>query len=950
LADAPLFSLQQLHACLPPDLREKAANCLTPQAIRAFRLDARGRIEAGISPVGSPEPASYCRLTVRGLTLQPQCDRHGKAWCLHTAILALHHLGYRPTPPAAKPPPAPNPQPVALGYALVFECSAKGAEWRVLARSTQQFVRGLPAFLARHTAALALPPQAAAALEALEDGGDHLMIEPDRVAEFLNAFWRCPLLRRDGSPWHWASHPRSLEPLQVRLTDSIQLRIPSFAPMPTPQVVFPGCPGFALQENTLIRLPGAMADLNPFLAQCGSQLNLPLNAQTLYQLASCRQGIQWLSPRPLLIQDPEALALELRPAQTELEGAIVLSTPDGPVDIPDLSPLQWLQPRPDQPPFLLRLHPAMKSRLESIKQALRAPWLGNRFRLPGHQAQTFLHSCRALPFPVTAQKADSFFGGTRLVCSIEWQESGPLYTLDGMNFSHQQLQPYLLDDLSGATLPDGRILRFDAELVALNEDLLRSASHWNRDPEQRQAWLRRLQAPLDLPDAPSDLPEILRPYQRQGVAWLLERFEAGEAALLADEMGLGKTVQTLHFLARLPQPGPILVVVPASLLSNWQREAHQHSPKLHVLIYHGSSRQTQDLGSADLVLTTYGILLKESASLQALPWQAVVLDEAQAIKNHLSKIHQATLAFKPGFRLALSGTPMENHPGELAAIFHFLLPGLTRSPQSYRRVQSTRQWEFQALTTLTRPFILRRTKAKVEPQLPPRSEEIILLDMSEEQTALHQSLLLGARQELEHPGRPANALGILTRLLRLRQVACHPGLYDEGRLAGRPPKFQFLLERLQEIAESGAAALVFSQFTRLLRLLAEDLARQDIAHLYLDGSTQNRQELVDDFQSGKGHAFLISLKAGGTGLNLTRASYVFLLDPWWNPMAESQAFDRAHRIGQSQKVFCYRLVSAASIEERVLALQNDKRALTTGLWSESGWKPSQAELQALLSL
>lgn len=938
-----------MQAALPPGLLEKAAACLAPQAVRAFRLDARGRIEAGISPVGSPEPASYCRLTVRGPTLQPQCDRHGKTWCLHTAILALHHLGHQPTPPKIVPPPNPNPPPVALGYALVFECSAKGAQWRILARSTQQFVRSLPAFLARQAHSLALPPQAIAALENLEDGTDHLMIEPDRVAEFLNAFWRCPLLRRDGSPWVWTSHPRSLDPLQVRLTDSIELHIPSFAPMPTPQTVFPGCPGFALLQNTLIRLPGAMADLNPFLARAGSQINLPLDAQTLYQLASCRQGIQWLSPRPLLIQDPEALALELRPAQTELEGALVLSTPAGLVDIPDSSPLQLLQPQPDQPPFLLRLHPAMKSRLESIKGALRAPWLGNRFRLPGHQAQCFLPSCLSLPFPVKAQKAHSFFGGTRLECSMEWHESGPLYNLDGVNYTHQQLQPYLLDDLSGATLPDGRILRFAAELVALNEDLLRSAAHWHRSPEQRLAWLRRLQAPLALPEAPSDLPEILRPYQRQGVAWLRERFEAGEAALLADEMGLGKTVQTLHFLARLPRPGRQLVIVPSSLLSNWQREARQHSPHLRVLIYHGSSRQSKDMEKADLVLTTYGILLRDSKSLHALPWQAVVLDEAQNIKNHQSQIHEATLGFTSGFRLALSGTPMENHPGELAAIFQFLLPGLTRSPQTYRKVLSTRQWEYQALSTLTRPFILRRTKAQVEPQLPQRSEELVLLDMSEGQAALHQSLLLGARHELQQ-GRSTNSLGILTRLLRLRQVACHPGLYDEGRIAERPAKFQFLLERLQEIAESGAAALVFSQFTRLLRLLAEDLARQDLDHLYLDGSTRNRQELVDAFQAGKGHAFLISLKAGGTGLNLTRASYVFLLDPWWNPMAENQAFDRAHRIGQSQKVFCYRLVSAASIEERVLALQNDKRALTTGLWSESGWKPSQAELQALLSL
>ncbi|MCB1052710.1 MAG: DEAD/DEAH box helicase, partial [Acidobacteria bacterium] len=519
-------------------------------------------------------------------------------------------------------------------------------------------------------------------------------------------------------------------------------------------------------------------------------------------------------------------------------------------------------------------------------------------------------------------------------------------------FDHQALFSGILPDFSGVHLGHGQVLRFDARTVALNQEILHGTRALASDPHTRARLLDKILngATEPLAEIPN-LPEKLRPYQREGVAWLLQRAKQLEPALLADEMGLGKTFQTLVFLLHLKEysePGPQLIVLPTSLLTNWQRECEMHTPDRKITIYHGGSRQAEPLSTADLVLTTYGIVMRDQETLASIPWQAVILDEAQAIKNVSSQTAEAVFSLKAQYRMALTGTPLENHPGELASIFHFLAPGYCGPPDRYAKVFHPEQPAYKALKLKTAPFMLRRLKKQVATDLPDRQEISLFLPMDAEQKRLYDKIRSQAL-ETNTDGKPNN-MAVLTQLLRLRQVACHPGLVDEACLAQASPKLIYLTERLLELNESGQTALVFSQFTSLLKIAKNHLENHDLHCLYLDGATRDRQALVDRFQAGHGDVFLISLKAGGTGLNLTRANYVFHLDPWWNPMVEAQATDRTHRIGQTQTVFSYKLVSAESIEQKVLALQEQKRLLADDLWQTGAWKPSLGELSDLLDL
>jgi superfamily II DNA or RNA helicase len=454
----------------------------------------------------------------------------------------------------------------------------------------------------------------------------------------------------------------------------------------------------------------------------------------------------------------------------------------------------------------------------------------------------------------------------------------------------------------------------------------------------------------------------LRDYQKEGLGWLLFLRRFGFGGCLADSMGLGKTVQVLALLEarRLERAnvdatdsdpladrpkGPSLAVVPKSLIFNWRLEAEHFAPGLRVLEHVGLQRakDISEFEGYDLVVTTYGTLRRDVAWMMEADFDYIILDEAQAIKNSASASAKAARLLKGGHRLALTGTPVENHLGELWSLLEFLNPGmlgaesvLNLSVGGGRIVDdSTRDLLSRAL----RPFILRRTKEQVAKDLPERTEQEISCEMEPAQRQLYDELRDHYRSNLlqmvDEEGMGSSKIKILEALLRLRQVACHPGLVDKKRVDEPSAKLETLEEMLQEIVESGSKALVFSQFTSLLSIVRTRLDRRGITYEYLDGKTKDRQERVERFQSDpECPLFLISLKAGGVGLNLTAAEYVFLLDPWWNPAVEAQAIDRTHRIGQTKPVIAYRLIARDTIEEKVLALQHVKRELAEAVIGE----------------
>ena len=446
----------------------------------------------------------------------------------------------------------------------------------------------------------------------------------------------------------------------------------------------------------------------------------------------------------------------------------------------------------------------------------------------------------------------------------------------------------------------------------------------------------------------------LRVYQREGVGWMefLRRF--GFGGCLADDMGVGKTAQVLALLenrracradpnANGDAPGgPSLVVVPKSLVFNWKQEAARFTPQLRVLDHTGLNRDVNSFAGHDVVLTTYGTLRRDALVFKDLEFDYIVLDEAQAVKNASTESAKAVRLLRGRNRLALSGTPVENHLGELWSLFEFLNPGMLGTASVFKLAggaarnpsQETRSLLAQAL----RPFILRRTKEQVARELPPKSEQIILCELDPPQRKLYDELRAHYRHSLLDSiathGLAKSKIQVLEALLRLRQAACHPGLLDPKRVHDASAKLDLLMYRLEEVVEEGHKALVFSQFTSLLAILRGRLDAAGMVYEYLDGATRSRQECVERFQNDDGcRLFLISLKAGGLGLNLTAAEYVFLLDPWWNPAVEAQAVDRAHRIGQTRQVFAYRLIAKDTVEEKVLQLQNTKRDLAASIIS-----------------
>ncbi|HET8798222.1 MAG TPA: DEAD/DEAH box helicase, partial [Thermoanaerobaculia bacterium] len=502
----------------------------------------------------------------------------------------------------------------------------------------------------------------------------------------------------------------------------------------------------------------------------------------------------------------------------------------------------------------------------------------------------------------------------------------------------------------------GDVLRF-RKAQALLIDALLAERKPKADASFRALRSRILDARPEPRTEPPTLGTELRPYQRAGLGWMSFLRETGIGGCLADDMGLGKTVQTLAMLEELRASGnraPSLVVAPRSLLFNWAAEAKRFAPELRVLEHHGSERGAAAFDDYDIILTTYATMRLDVAELAKHEFEYVILDEAQAIKNASSQVAKASRLLRARHRLALSGTPIENHLGELWSLFEFLNPGLLGSPRLFSRTFAAKNVppeRREALARALRPLILRRTKEQVAPELPERTEQTLFCELEGEQRKQYDDLrdhyrniLLGRVRE---DGIGKARMQILEALLRLRQAACHPALVTKN--AGAPSaKVELLFDELSDVLESGHRALVFSQFTSFLDLVRGELDARKIQHLYLDGQTRDRQSLVERFQSGDGPPlFLISLKAGGLGLNLTAADYIFLLDPWWNPAVEAQAIDRAHRIGRTKPVVAYRLIARDTVEEKILELQSRKRELAESILSEDNSMLRKLELEDL---
>ena len=513
--------------------------------------------------------------------------------------------------------------------------------------------------------------------------------------------------------------------------------------------------------------------------------------------------------------------------------------------------------------------------------------------------------------------------------------------------------------------------RFDAAELALLEE--RSGIEW-KGGEALRALGRQLRAAGGaIPPAavPATFRGTLRPYQAEGVAWLQFLRAAGLGGVLADDMGLGKTVQTLAHLAVEQAEGrldrPALIVCPTSLVPNWTLEAARFAPGLKVLALHGPARRERfgEIAAHDLVLTTYPLLTRDHEVLTAQDWHAVILDEAQTIKNPNAETTQQALRLRAGQRLCLSGTPLQNHLGELWSLFDFLAPGFLGSARGFRARYRTpiekhgdagRQ---ASLARRVRPFLLRRTKDEVAQELPPRTDITERVEMEAGQRAIYESVRLAMHAKVQaaiaERGLARSGIIILDALLKLRQACCDPRLLKlKGAREGKAgsAKLERLMEMLQTMLEEGRRVLLFSQFTSMLALIEARLQAAGINWLTLTGDTTDRATPVRRFQAGEVPVFLISLKAGGVGLNLTAADTVIHYDPWWNPAVEDQATDRAHRIGQDKRVFVHRLITLGSIEEKMETLKERKRALVASvLDAEHGGalKLTEADVEELFA-
>ena len=508
-----------------------------------------------------------------------------------------------------------------------------------------------------------------------------------------------------------------------------------------------------------------------------------------------------------------------------------------------------------------------------------------------------------------------------------------------------------LDKLRAAQLAtlDGLPIRAPVELAALSQQL---------------GSFRE----IALITPPATLKASLRDYQREGASWMQFLREFGLHGILADDMGLGKTLQTLTHILIEKESGrmkhPCLIVAPTSVLRNWINESIKFTPSLSLLLMQGQSRKNdyKHLKQYDLVVTSFPLLVRDADVMQAQEWHIVALDEAQNIKNPKSLAAQTCSGLKAKHRLCLTGTPMENHLGELWSLFNFLMPGLLSDADTFRQhyrnpiekdADAERQ---QQLSTRIQPLLLRRTKDAVAKELPPKTEILHSIELGQAQTDLYETIRAAmdkrVREAIAVNGLDRSQIVVLDALLKLRQVCCHPQLLKQetAQNVSDSAKTAFLMdELLPELIEEGRRILIFSQFTEMLALIEARLKKDGTRYVKLTGSTKDRETPIQEFQAGKVPVFLISLKAGGAGINLTTADTVIHYDPWWNPAAEAQASDRAHRIGQKNPVFVHKLICENTIEERILKMQQKKAALVEGLLAGRADKLqlTQSDIQAL---
>ncbi len=502
-----------------------------------------------------------------------------------------------------------------------------------------------------------------------------------------------------------------------------------------------------------------------------------------------------------------------------------------------------------------------------------------------------------------------------------------------------------------------------ASLAQLEEELsqggLAGKLEWQapeRYKQLRREW-NNLQSASRTIEPPQGLQCTLRPYQLEGLRWLQFLRQSHLAGILADDMGLGKTVQALAHILMEKENGrmtkPALVVAPTTLMSNWIIEAHRFAPALRVLLLRGQERKKRfdQLAEHDLILTTYPLLTRDQTVLLSQEFHLLILDEAQNVKNAQTQAHKVLRELRATHRLCLTGTPMENHLGELWSLFHLILPGFLGSAKQFQQlfrkpiekgVSSERR---EILQKRIQPFLLRRTKQEVVLELPPKTETTVSIILTKQQQDLYEAVRLTMMkkvlEQVDEKGLGRSHIAILDALLKLRQICCDPRLTSAGKTASAEDsaKLLWLREMLPQMVQEQRQILLFSQFTSMLALLEEELRHLHLPYALLTGDTGDRATPVQQFQSGEVPIFLLSLKAGGTGLNLTAADVVIHYDPWWNPAVECQATDRAHRIGQTKPVFVYKLVSAGAVEEKIIDLQQRKKSLADALFSASTSTP-----------
>lgn len=613
------------------------------------------------------------------------------------------------------------------------------------------------------------------------------------------------------------------------------------------------------------------------------------------------------------------------------------------------------------------------TRLEEAKDEIRVEWPSFLSKKPYEMAK-----------PLAASNLKVSVGEKKDWFSVEgWMELD-----DGQKISLRDLLKTLKRQGSYMRLPDGRwslipehfrqriapladSVEIEGDEVSIDiaalaaEDLAQKLEDFPFAERSKDFWRlvakARSSQSLAIP-LPQGLNADLRPYQKDGYRWMARLSEWGLGACLADDMGLGKTLQTLAVLLRRKDQGPSLVIAPSSLSYNWLQEMQRFTPDLQPILLRDLPERSGRFAPGQVVIASYGLVMRYAERLRDTEWTVMVLDEAQQIKNAQTKTAQAVQTLNARWTVALSGTPIENHLGDLWSLFRTISPGLFGEWERFRRAfvfpieREGSDSAKQRLKHKIAPFVLRRMKKDYLEELPDKTEVDIWIDLSAEEQAAYDALRGEAVEKMqnlmnEEGAEQKKAIQVLAALTRLRQAACHRQLIDES-WQGPSSKVEWLKEQLSELKEAGHAALVFSQFTRFLGLVKSEVEAAGLRALYLDGQTPvpERAELVKKFQEGAYDVFLISLKAGGTGLNLTRASYVFHLDPWWNPATENQATDRAYRMGQKNAVTVYRVRSRNTIEELIQAMHDEKRSLVEAVLEgrQKGTQPQWKELWNLL--